>query len=93
MVVTTSIIKVLYVILIVVAVVEAIAMVVTGVSGMISAIHYEAWGPFFFGALMVILSPVAFVVMVILFRMYMELIIVVFRVAEDIGELNRKTKG
>jgi hypothetical protein len=91
--VTTSVIKVLYVLLVVIAALAAIAMFGSGVMAIIKAIEYEVWSPFFTGLGMMIVSPFAFILYVIAARIYMELLMVIFRIAEDIRELNKKTRG
>ncbi len=45
------------------------------------------------GILTVVVLPFALVIYLILGRMWTELIIVMFRIAENITEINRKTRG
>lgn len=90
--VTTSVIKVLYVFLIVIAALASIGMLISGGISMVTSISLENWGGVFVGLGMVIISPLVFVLYLIVFRIYMELLMVVFRIAEDIRELNQKTR-
>lgn len=44
------------------------------------------------GLLSILLSPVLALVFLIFGRLYLELVIVMFRIAEDIGDINKKTR-
>lgn len=45
------------------------------------------------GLVMLVAGPLATLLWLVLGRVYFELVIVMFRIAENIGEMNRKTKG
>ena len=80
--VTTKIIKVLYVIGIIGAVVYALVFIGMGFSR--SAIQ---------GIVTLILSPLVFLLAVIIARVYMELIIVIFRIAESTVEIAHRGRS
>jgi hypothetical protein len=52
----------------------------------------DRYGSVLAGLLMLVLAPVAAFFTLIMGRMYTELIIVAFRIAENLQEINRKTK-
>lgn len=76
--VTTRLIKLLYGIGVLLAAVAALVVVVGGFSDSASV-----------GVVALILSPVVFLAFVILVRVYLELVIVVFRIAEHARDLAR----
>lgn len=86
--VTTKVLKLLY---------GLWMLVVIGVlfGGIIGAIVQmtDRYGSVAVGFLMLILAPVAAVFTLVFGRMYFELIIVAFRMAENLEEINRKTKS
>jgi hypothetical protein len=77
--ITTSIIKVLYVIAIIAAAIVALGILVTGLMALS--------GDPLRGVAMVILSPIAFILYVILARIYLELIIIIFRIEENTDKI------
>lgn len=79
--VTTKIIKFLFILAIVAATIAAIIIIVTGFKG-----------GFISGIISLILSPIAFLLYVVLARMWLELVIVIFRIAENTGRLVDKDK-
>ena len=79
--VTTRIIKLLFVLGVLFSGIGAIMLIVRGFSG----------SPFK-GILCLFLSPIAFVLYVLLTRIWCELIIVVFRIAENTGRLVEQGK-
>jgi hypothetical protein len=91
--VTPSIIKVLYVILTLAAALGGIFLFGSGVMAIIRAIEYEYYGGIFTGLGLMVVSPFAFILYVILARIYMEVLMVLFRIANDLRELNQKTRG
>ncbi|MGZ3423461.1 MAG: DUF4282 domain-containing protein [Polyangiales bacterium] len=44
------------------------------------------------GILMILASPIAALLYIVIGRIYLELVIVLFRVAENVGEINQKTR-
>ncbi len=77
--VTGSVIKVLYVIAIIGAVIYAISAIAMGFkSGVL------------LGIVALILSPVIFMLVVLIARIYMELIIVIFRIADSVKDISGK---
>lgn len=72
--VTTKIIKVLYGIGIVLAALTALSWIVSGFG--------SSFGK---GLLFLILSPLVFIIGVILTRVWLEIVIVVFKIAENVG--------
>ncbi len=80
--VTTRIIKFLFVLAIIASAIGAVAMVI----GVFSS-HSVA-----FGILGLLLSPVVFLLYVLFARMWLELIIVAFRIAENTGRLLEQNK-
>ena len=79
--ITTKLIKILYIILLVII---AIGLVVGIVGGLVSMFSR---GGFLTGLLTIIMTPIVAVLYVILARMWLELVIVVFRIAENTTEL------
>ena len=73
---TTKIIKVIYAIGILFAAIGALALLVKG-------FHVN----FFLWILALFLTPVAFVIYTILVRVYLEIVIVLFRISEDVRKL------
>jgi hypothetical protein len=91
--ITPSIIKVIYVILALGAAGFGIFLFGSGVMGIIKAIEYEHYNNIVLGLGMIVLSPFAFILYVIVARIYMELLMVIFRISNDLRELNQKTRG
>lgn len=79
--VTTKIIKILYGILIVLAGIAALVAIIAG--------FIDSAGR---GVLMLVLSPLIFLLYVIMARVWLELVIVIFRIAEHVGEIARQQK-
>ena len=74
--ITTKIIKVLYGIGIVGAAIGALAFIIGGFSASAGK-----------GILFLILSPIVFFVYVILARVWLEIVIVLFKIAENVGKM------
>jgi hypothetical protein len=79
--VTTRLIKVLYVLGIIGAGIMGLGMIISGFA--------DGFGR---GILSLILSPIAVVLVILLVRIYLELIIVLFRIAENTTELVKLQK-
>ena len=79
--ITTRLIKVLYVIAIVLAGFAALAVIVSGFTQGVGM-----------GILFLILSPIVFFLYVIMARVWLEIIIVVFRIAENTQTMADKAK-
>ncbi len=79
--VTTRVIKVLYVLAIIMAALVTLALVITGFAGGVGG-----------GLLALILSPVVFLLYVLMARIWLEVIIVLFRIAENTGRLVEQGK-
>lgn len=79
--ITTKLIKVLYILAMIGAGLEALAVIGVGF----------ARGSMF-GLVMLILSPIVFFAIVILARVYMELVMVIFRAAELLADIAKNTK-
>jgi hypothetical protein len=77
--VTTSVVKVLYVLSIIGAVFYALAAIAAGFQQGVAL-----------GILALILSPIVFFIVVLVARVYMEVIIVLFRIAESVNEISIK---
>ncbi|MCK6528787.1 DUF4282 domain-containing protein [Myxococcota bacterium] len=82
--VTTKIIKVVYVLLLIGVVLGALGMAATG---LVALLEEELAG-----AVMILASPFALGIGILLVRVYMELVIVLFRVAEYAGEIAQNTR-
>ena len=80
--VTTKILKILYGIGIVLAGIGAIAFIVTGFRGNVGL-----------GIVALVLSPLVFLLYVILCRIWIEMVIVLFRRAENLQELVERGRG
>lgn len=83
--ITTKVIKVLYGIWLV-------GLVLFILGGFGSAIMGMVNGAILQGLLMVLITPFAAAIYLVVGRIYFELIIVAFRIAENLTEINRKTK-
>ena len=80
--ITTRVIKALFILAIIVAAIAAVVIIVSGfVSGALS------------GIAMLVISPILFLVYVILARVWLELVIVIFRIAENTGRLAEQGPG
>ena len=84
--ITTKLIKVLYVVLLILI---AIGFVVAFFSGLITMFSR---GGSLSGLVLILLAPLGALLYIILARMWMELIIVIFRIAENTTELVRLKK-
>jgi hypothetical protein len=89
--ITTSIVKVIYVLFLVLAVLAGLFMAGSGLVGAIAGMSQGEIGPILMGGVMIVLSPLVAFLYIVLARVYMELVIVIFRIAENIAELNHKT--
>ena len=80
--ITTRVIKVLFILAIIVAAIVAFVMIVSAfAAGALS------------GIVVLIISPILFLLCVILARVWLELIIVIFRIAENTGRLAEQGPG
>lgn len=77
--VTTKVIKFLLVIAMILAAIIAISIIVSGFAA--------AWWK---GLIALILSPVIYLLIMLGFRIYLELIIVIFRIAENLVSIREK---
>ncbi len=78
----TSLIKVLFILGIIVSVIYAVALIAGGFSNSVST-----------GILALIFSPIAFLLMVIVIRVWLELILIVFRIEENTRGLRKEESG
>ena len=85
--ITTKLVKVLYVLLLCLIGIALVAGVLSGLSTM------SRGGGFLAGFVMVIVVPVLALMLVIGARMWMETIIVLFRIAENTTEIARSSKA
>jgi len=76
-----KVVKFIYVIAIIACALSSLSIVITGFTTSVAS-----------GFLLLIFSPVIFVLMVIMARIYLELIIVIFRIAEDIQKIARASE-
>ncbi|MBK8253433.1 MAG: DUF4282 domain-containing protein [Polyangiaceae bacterium] len=86
--VTTKVIKVLYGIWLL----GVVGIILFGFYGAINTMFLAYYTRPLEGLLMLILTPVIAALYLILGRVYMEVLIVLFRIAENLTELNKKTK-
>ena len=77
--ITTRLIKVIYLICIVLSVISGMAMLVIGISRGIGA-----------GILAFILAPLAVVLEIMIVRVLLEIVVVLFRIAEDINKISKQ---
>jgi len=77
--ITPTIIAIIYGILIAVAGIGAIVLIVSGFS--------QAW---YLGLLALVFSPVIFLLYVVMFRVYLEIIVALIRIAQNTTDLLRK---
>lgn len=80
--VTTRMIKILFVLAIIGAAGVAVSMIIKGFASDIGT-----------GVVMLVLSPLIFFCYILLARMWLELIIVIFRIAENTGRLVEQGKS
>ncbi|MDZ7860585.1 MAG: DUF4282 domain-containing protein [Candidatus Krumholzibacteriota bacterium] len=80
--VTTKIIKFLFIIAVIASAIGAIAVIAGGFAKSIAL-----------GILMLVLSPVIFLIYVIIARIYLEIVIVIFRIAENTGMLVKRDEN
>ena len=71
-----KVVKFLYVVAIIACAFASLSVVIGGFAGSVAS-----------GFLLLIFSPVFFVLMVIMARIYLEIIIVIFRIAEDLRKI------
>lgn len=77
--ITPTIVAILYGILIVIAGIGAIALIVRGFSA--------AW---YLGVIALVLSPIVFLLYVIMFRVYLEIVVALIRIAQNTTDMLRK---
>lgn len=77
-----KVVKFLYVVCIIACAFASLSVVITGFATSIAS-----------GFLLLIFSPVFFVLMVIMARIYLEIIIVIFRIAEDIQQIAKASEA
>lgn len=86
--IATKVIKVLYGIWLL----GVVGILLTGFYAGIDTMFLRRYTRLGEGFMMLVLTPVAAALYLVLGRVYMELLIVIFRIAENLSELNRKTK-
>ncbi len=86
--VTTKVIKVLYGIWLL----GVVLLLLGGIFGAINTMFLARYTQPLEGLMMLVLTPIAAAIWLILGRVYMEVLIVLFKIAENLTELNRKTK-
>lgn len=86
--VTTKVVKVLYGLWLV----GVVGIVLVGFYGAIDNMFLRTYTHPAEGFMMLLLTPLVAALYLVLGRVYMEVIIVLFRIAENLTELNRKTK-
>jgi len=80
--VTTRIIKFIFVVAIIIAAIGSFALIVGGFMD-----------GFFKGLVILIISPIIFLLYVLISRMWLEMTIVIFRIAENTGRLVEQNKA
>ena len=80
--ITTRVIKVLFILAIIFSAIAAIAIIISGFVG--GALQ---------GIVLLVILPILFLVCVILARVWLELVIVIFRIAENTGRLAEQGQG
>jgi hypothetical protein len=85
--VTPKIVKVLYGLWILFAALTILAGMGGGVMQIVST-----YGSAGLGIVQILIAPFAGILVLILGRVYMEVLIVLFKIAENLGDINRKTK-
>lgn len=78
--VTTSLIRILYAVFVILAGLAAVVWIIIGVTMLGS----ESNGT---GLLLIILSPIAFLLLTIIIRVQLEVVIVIFRIAEYLRDM------
>jgi hypothetical protein len=90
--VTTRIIKVLYCFYLVAVALMFVGGIVSGLIIVVGGASAESAGAAGVGLLQIIMAPIVALIALIYGRVLFECIAVFFRVAEQLGEINRKTK-
>lgn len=89
--VTTRIVSIIYVIAIVVAGLSALGNFIFGISLLVSSTSaFVGAGVAVLGIVVILLTPVVFIVEVIVARVLLETVIVLFRIAENTGGMLRE---
>lgn len=87
--VTPKMITVLYVLGMIVVGLALLAMVVSGFGSIILGFRMHAWGFTVKGILLVVLSPVIAIIYLALIRMWLELVVVLFKIKESLETMVR----
>lgn len=80
--VTTKVIKLLFILAIIASAIGCIVLIVTGFSSRGAS-----------GIITLLLSPIIFILYVLIARIWLELVVVIFRIAENTGKMVEQGKG
>ncbi|NOZ93360.1 MAG: DUF4282 domain-containing protein [Acidobacteria bacterium] len=88
--VTPKMIKAFYIIGLVLAALGAVGALVSGIGSLGTGLRYSRWGFAFLGLIWIVLSPVVFFVELALVRMFLEVVMVLFKIKENLDVLAGK---
>jgi hypothetical protein len=91
--VTPKLITVLYVLGMIVVGLALLAMIVSGFGSIILGFRIHAWGFTLKGLLLLVLSPVIAIIYLALIRMWLELVVVLFKIKESLETMARGGSG
>ena len=85
--VTPRLLSVLYAVSMLLVALALIAMAVSGVGTIITGFRFERWGMVLMGLLWIVLSPVLAVLYLALFRMFYEVVMVLFQIRDQVQRI------
>jgi Domain of unknown function (DUF4282) len=88
--VTPRMIKAFYIIGFILAALGAVGALVSGVGSFVSGVRYSRWGFAFLGLVWIVLSPLIFIVELALGRMFLEVVMALFKIKENLDILAGK---
>jgi hypothetical protein len=88
--VTPKMIAVLYVIAMIFVGLGLIAMIVSGFTSLINGVRFGAWGMALFGVVWVVVSPLLALLYLALIRVFFEVVVILFKIREDLGAIARR---
>lgn len=80
--VTPTIVSIIYGLMVLIAAISAIGGIIRSFGGNVLTIIGS-----------IIFAPIAFILLVLFFRIWLEVIIVIFKIAEDLHDINRRGGG
>lgn len=91
--VTPKMMSILYLISMILVGLGLLAMVSSGFMQVVNGIRYHAWGMAFFGLIWVVISPILAMLYLAFIRMFFEVVMVLFKIRDDLGTIARRGEG